>query len=842
MVKPLFSFVVPVYGTESLLRCCLDSIVCQTVGDFEVVVVDDCSPGNCREIVAQYDSRFRYVRHDKNRSLLQARWTGAREARGEYLIAVDSDDYVAEGLLDALCAEIEQIEACDVIVYQTSIDANGRLSDAWHNHRVMRCSCKDALRELFEGRMFWTMWGKAIRRSVYLSAIEDLGITGDFYVNSTEDLCQMLPTLLRGDRLSFIEYSGYRYRQNPASMTKRIDTLARVLPIARQSKKSITVVLDSLERKGCEPSLMQSVRGLLDPTVRWLLEETHGATDYAWSRIIDELCRIYGPRDVMRVGLARFSDFLQRYHPDPLLFAKGVPRKISTVAVQCQNWCGGGAERANWLWMRKISDSGRKVVWFYDDCCSSDVQSARLPPGITAVPLPTGDAARRAVELDRGLRRFDVDAIVLLDHWRPLTFQDLIIAKCAGCKTIVAEHSSYFFPLDDVNPTLYCQRANVYPLADMITVLSPENVAWWAAAGIDQTVYMPNLLTFDPNLVCSEDAQRGKAPHEFLFVGRICIRKNAYAVLEAFKLFREAHPEYADSKLNILGRYEGDRDREIVESAIRQWRLEGSVTIAGEVSDVASYYRRTTALLVASRLEGAPMVIMEAKSYGVPTVMFELPYVVGTSEKEGVVSVRHGDTRAMADAMYGLVSDPDRYRALSRAARDSLSEYGEKSILARWDRVFEMLESGQAPVDHLCEGVDSGRMLKMTMQGLGLIAPVLAGWWRDQVNRAWNASRLLDECRAERDAARKEHAAVSAELERCRQIGLGSRNSELYWIAEAERLRHSRAYRIGRAVTWPYRMIRATYGSLRSDGAKATAGRILRKMCNLKRRFFPPTA
>ena len=53
--RPLFSFVVPVYGTEKYLPRCLDSIFAQTAKNYEVIVIDDCSPGNVQEICERYD-------------------------------------------------------------------------------------------------------------------------------------------------------------------------------------------------------------------------------------------------------------------------------------------------------------------------------------------------------------------------------------------------------------------------------------------------------------------------------------------------------------------------------------------------------------------------------------------------------------------------------------------------------------------------------------------------------------------------------------------------------------------------------------------------------------------
>ena len=94
---PLISIIVPVYNTEKYLPRCLDSLVGQTFKDIEIIIVNDASQGNCREIVGEYqknDNRIKYIEHNENKSLLQARKTGYMNFTGEYVINVDSDDEI----------------------------------------------------------------------------------------------------------------------------------------------------------------------------------------------------------------------------------------------------------------------------------------------------------------------------------------------------------------------------------------------------------------------------------------------------------------------------------------------------------------------------------------------------------------------------------------------------------------------------------------------------------------------------------------------------------------------------------------------------------------------------
>ena len=90
-----FSIIVPVYKVEDYLPTCVDSLLMQDYSSFEVILVDDGSPDNCPQLCdayAQKDSRVKVV-HKENGGLSQARNTGIRNASGDYLLFIDSDDY-----------------------------------------------------------------------------------------------------------------------------------------------------------------------------------------------------------------------------------------------------------------------------------------------------------------------------------------------------------------------------------------------------------------------------------------------------------------------------------------------------------------------------------------------------------------------------------------------------------------------------------------------------------------------------------------------------------------------------------------------------------------------------
>lgn len=108
--QPLISVIVPVYKAEKYLPACLDSLLAQTYQNFELLLVDDGSPDKCWEILQQYaaqDARMRIFRKE-NGGVSSARNFGLRQAKGEYIGFVDSDDFVAPQYLEWMHCALQQ--------------------------------------------------------------------------------------------------------------------------------------------------------------------------------------------------------------------------------------------------------------------------------------------------------------------------------------------------------------------------------------------------------------------------------------------------------------------------------------------------------------------------------------------------------------------------------------------------------------------------------------------------------------------------------------------------------------------------------------------------------------
>ncbi len=110
MGTPFFSVVVTTYNREQIVRRCIDSCLGQSFADLEVVVVDDASSdGTVAALESYEDPRLRVVAHERNRGINPARHTGAVEARGEWVVVVDSDWELLPNALERLRAAIDAL-------------------------------------------------------------------------------------------------------------------------------------------------------------------------------------------------------------------------------------------------------------------------------------------------------------------------------------------------------------------------------------------------------------------------------------------------------------------------------------------------------------------------------------------------------------------------------------------------------------------------------------------------------------------------------------------------------------------------------------------------------------
>lgn len=208
----MISIIVPVYNVEPFLHQCIDSILCQTHQDIEVLLIDDGSSDKCGEICDEYarvDRRIR-VFHTENRGLSVARNLGLQNARGKYLGFVDSDDWIEPDMYEFLLERLEganaDISVCEV--WQEYKEGQ----QIFNNVQNIIYSGIDAIPPLINGRLYNSVWNKLYRRRIW----ENIGFPED---RNYEDVATLYKVVLNARSVTCGNKLLYHYRKRTKSVS-----------------------------------------------------------------------------------------------------------------------------------------------------------------------------------------------------------------------------------------------------------------------------------------------------------------------------------------------------------------------------------------------------------------------------------------------------------------------------------------------------------------------------------------------------------------------------------------------------------------------------------------------
>ena len=163
--------------------------------------------------------------------------------------------------------------------------------------------------------------------------------------------------------------------------------------------------------------------------------------------------------------------------------------------------------------------------------------------------------------------------------------------------------------------------------------------------------------------------------------------------LKTVEIVRDRHP---DVKLFLLGNFPDPEFEQSIHAYVKDHHLTDQVQFTG-FAKVEDYISKASVHLMPSCVEGYPMTLMEAKSFGVPTVAYSLPYLEAGKEEYGTIMVPQQDYRSMAEKVSELLDDFSRLNALGRKAWDSLTRFDNHMVFSRWEQLFEWLETGRCP-------------------------------------------------------------------------------------------------------------------------------------------------
>jgi glycosyltransferase involved in cell wall biosynthesis len=232
----LVSVIIPVYNTEKYLRQCLDSVRSQTLQNIEIICINDGSTDNSLIILEEYqktDARIKIL-NKKNQGVSKARNAGLEIAQGKYIGYIDSDDTIEPNFFQKLFETAEKYQA-ESVYSKLSQDQNfDQFPELIQREDIL----KKLLPQFLKEDKFNSVCNKIFLNKI----IKEDKIVFPEDIKNGEDAQFNIEFLVKAERISFLDYCGYIYREVEGSATRDIlnrDYLERAVEVYKKDWKLI---------------------------------------------------------------------------------------------------------------------------------------------------------------------------------------------------------------------------------------------------------------------------------------------------------------------------------------------------------------------------------------------------------------------------------------------------------------------------------------------------------------------------------------------------------------------------------------------------------------------------
>lgn len=709
----LVSVIVACYNVEQYVEEAVRSAMLQTHQNLEIICVNDASTDQTSEILAklsQEDSRVKVIHHQKNQGLVAVRCHGVQASQGQYIVFLDGDDYLSPEIIEkALAVSIAQDS--DLVHFEADIFPADSLSPEHyqslttylrpHSEPIHRTT-PALVDTCFTQRKFaWNAWGKLFKASIVRKAFQ---LYQDQYINLGEDILLSFMCLIFAQKYTPLNMIGYHYRQG-SGMTK-VETHFSLDKMRRYAEEyQIYSLLHQwvntldLDHKCAEA--LESVKKLILADAEYAFSQSNPAEREKVCHLFEQ----YWPNNEM-IGImlraenyavndmVKQADFLWHIRHLPLFVSP--KREIKTIGMFYYRMYNGGVERVMALLSSLFCKNGYHVVLFTDEPANSLDYS--LPKNIKRIVLPSArDKSIPNIQKRMDAWKSQIEAnhvdMMIYHAWCNLDlFYDELAVKLSSIPFVLHTHGYAGLNLRDGDEPYVLQtimQKRLYCLCDVIIALSSVDRAWWQSLGM-RCVATINPATFDPWAIKVSNSSQNIV----LWVGRIAAVKQP---LEALKIMRLVHDKIPNAKLQMLGMADDVGSLQAVKSYIKEYKMESYVSLEGQQANIKPYYESARVVLWTAKDEGAPMGMVESKTYGLPIVSYDIANVDMIREAKGMCIVPQYDDQGAANHLINLLTNPEYHAEMSAASRSSAEEIFSVDQMKQWEAIFEIATTPKPP-------------------------------------------------------------------------------------------------------------------------------------------------
>ena len=695
MIK--ISIIMPVYNVEKYLDEAIKSVLSQSLKELEIICINDASTDKSLAILNKYkktDNRIKIITYNDNKGPSQARKDGVAMAQGEYIMFLDSDDYLSKDTCEDLYHTIEE-KQCDMVHFETNIiDVNNQSASVIQGVEKLIAPYAAAITDasIFEAcfvnhKFGFTLWNKIYSAALCKKAFSKVS---DGNMPVAEDLYAFfILAYFAKSYYGLTNKKYYNYRLG-AGITgrKKMD----LQQFERHCKSAISAekMLEFAQEMNSEILLQVAhkskedlIRNVLKTWLTTLDDEVSGAGFDIISEYFDS------ETIVSRICFDYFKDkkLVATKLNDSKYFNFKNNKKIKTIGIYYHFYGQGGVERVLSLLIPMYRNLGYNVVLFTDEYRPGDEYD--LPKDVKRIILPSALSLShekyniRATEFVAELKKHQVDIVCYHAASSPMLLFDLILIKMQKIPVVLSMHEMAFQSFLSFSPEIV-NRPSMYRLADVVTVVSNTDKFFWHHFGLN-VAYLPNPI--DVSLITAK--KRKEEKNTIVWLGRLDALTKKY--MDTVEIMQEVVFEVPDAKLLIVGSEYTKGAVEQLKQAILKNGLENNIELCGHTNDVSKYYEKASIHLLTSISESFSLTIAESKAYGIPLVMYELPFLEIIKDKRGYLAVPQGNSKMMAKAIIKLLKDDSYRNEMGKEALASLQEFNKFDLAGAWQNVFESI-------------------------------------------------------------------------------------------------------------------------------------------------------
>lgn len=679
---PLISVIIANYNNGLYLAHCIASVSQQTLGNIEIVVIDDASTDNSVQLMlmaAKKDQRIRLLQNSKNLGTYLTRKIAANQAQGRYLLFLDSDDWLSSDACERLAEVMNAGYDIVAFAFKFIITSNyiqcspEQLEKQFSGGEYQIYNSQEMIEQIFTKKSIrWNLCGKIFLRELVVSAFEDIP---EGRYTMAEDTLSMLGiarlarTLYKiPDTLYYYNYGqGISAPEIRKSDFKRYLNLGNTIKAigAYAAKHKLNIDFNTINRMHCHSSIWKWLTTVPDESLTYYYELLK--SQYGFDTLLSLLMEYFSNLN----NLVILAEKLKKCIPDTTPIRPDIQHVCLIVS---RNICAlqHASRMAAWL-----ASNHLQITILGDERC---FESELFPANAEVASLmPTSgmyaEMHGRMSDLTKYLKdsKFDLAIHMAEDDncqlWDMLLLHHYLIPVIA----VNLQDFSYDF-MPNVDIYAKKRKTSAFSCAQSVICVSRSQEAYLRSLGINgQYLFLESTISI----------HKGRAPSKHLTrIGIMANPGEAAAQMEdCYQIFKVIRRQAPGLRLLIFGQPANRKVLETHRQRIKALELGESVELYPASGDISEQLTQCDVLISTAHNMSYDNGVSHARSLGIPCVTYDLPDY-HRMEDQGVISFPQGDHVALSNYLSILIKNPEEWQKIQQLAAKVSTKAGQENELS----------------------------------------------------------------------------------------------------------------------------------------------------------------